>query len=199
MRLSRSLFTACVPAAALLTLGGAAPAAAGVVQYRFQFYDIFTTIEGNSGELAGSFEFGRVGFIDASGPEGYQTPDDTRCSVFLFTGPAEFIRYSCGTHQLFARDFGDLVYFWLLVGDPDPTPYYAEFLLPPGSFTTLGEHEITGGGGGWLLVTMRDSPPPPPPPVPEPGTWALLIAGFGLVGSALRRRARRAQGVAEAA
>ncbi|MFN7174515.1 MAG: hypothetical protein ACK4MT_07380, partial [Thermaurantiacus tibetensis] len=31
MRLSRSLFTACVPAAALLTLGGAAPAAAGVV------------------------------------------------------------------------------------------------------------------------------------------------------------------------
>lgn len=28
----------------------------------------------------------------------------------------------------------------------------------------------------------------PPPAVPEPGTWALLIAGFGLVGAALRRR-----------
>lgn len=26
--------------------------------------------------------------------------------------------------------------------------------------------------------------------VPEPGTWALLIAGFGLAGGALRRRAR---------
>ncbi|MFQ3596461.1 MAG: PEPxxWA-CTERM sorting domain-containing protein, partial [Sphingomonadaceae bacterium] len=26
--------------------------------------------------------------------------------------------------------------------------------------------------------------------VPEPGTWALLIAGFGLVGWAARRRAR---------
>jgi hypothetical protein len=24
--------------------------------------------------------------------------------------------------------------------------------------------------------------------VPEPGTWAMLIAGFGLVGGALRRR-----------
>jgi hypothetical protein len=25
--------------------------------------------------------------------------------------------------------------------------------------------------------------------VPEPGTWALMIAGFGLAGAALRRRA----------
>jgi len=28
--------------------------------------------------------------------------------------------------------------------------------------------------------------------VPEPGTWALMIAGFGLAGGALRRRAARA-------
>jgi hypothetical protein len=28
--------------------------------------------------------------------------------------------------------------------------------------------------------------------IPEPGTWAMLIAGFGLVGAALRRDARRA-------
>jgi len=27
--------------------------------------------------------------------------------------------------------------------------------------------------------------------VPEPGTWAMLIAGFGLVGAAARRRRRR--------
>jgi hypothetical protein len=26
-------------------------------------------------------------------------------------------------------------------------------------------------------------------PIPEPGTWALMIGGFGLVGAALRRRA----------
>lgn len=26
------------------------------------------------------------------------------------------------------------------------------------------------------------------PPIPEPATWALMIAGFGLVGAALRRR-----------
>lgn len=32
----------------------------------------------------------------------------------------------------------------------------------------------------------------PPPAVPEPGTWAMLILGFGLVGAAMRRRRRDA-------
>lgn len=35
-----------------------------------------------------------------------------------------------------------------------------------------------------ILVTQ-------PPAVPEPGTWALMILGFGLVGGALRRRSVR--------
>ena len=33
-------------------------------------------------------------------------------------------------------------------------------------------------------------PPPPPPAVPEPATWAMLLLGFGLVGTAARRRRR---------
>ena len=33
-------------------------------------------------------------------------------------------------------------------------------------------------------------PPPPPPSVPEPTSWAMLIAGFGLVGAVMRRRRR---------
>ena len=32
--------------------------------------------------------------------------------------------------------------------------------------------------------------PPPPPPVPEPATWAMMIGGFGLLGTAVRRRRR---------
>jgi hypothetical protein len=36
------------------------------------------------------------------------------------------------------------------------------------------------------------SPTPPPPPpvggVPEPASWALLVAGFGIVGGVARRR-----------
>jgi hypothetical protein len=29
-----------------------------------------------------------------------------------------------------------------------------------------------------------------PPPVPEPATWAMMLTGFGLIGTALRRRQR---------
>lgn len=32
--------------------------------------------------------------------------------------------------------------------------------------------------------------PGPVDPVPEPATWAMMIAGFGMIGGALRRRAR---------
>jgi PEP-CTERM motif len=39
--------------------------------------------------------------------------------------------------------------------------------------------------------------PPPPPAIPEPGSWALLLAGFGAVGATLRlgRAGRAAQAV----
>lgn len=51
--------------------------------------------------------------------------------------------------------------------------------------------------GGWdgfkirALTVDTILPPPPPPAVPEPATWAMMIAGFGLVGGALRRRSGR--------
>ena len=44
---------------------------------------------------------------------------------------------------------------------------------------------------GGAAFSPGASPPPPPPPggaVPEPATWAMMIAGFGLAGAALRRR-----------
>ncbi|WP_243453749.1 PEPxxWA-CTERM sorting domain-containing protein [Sandaracinobacteroides saxicola] len=37
---------------------------------------------------------------------------------------------------------------------------------------------------------IRYTTAPTVAPIPEPGTWALMIAGFGLVGSTLRRRRR---------
>jgi hypothetical protein len=42
------------------------------------------------------------------------------------------------------------------------------------------------GGIDNLTFTVRDAGGPP---IPEPGTWVMLIAGFGLVGVAARRRA----------
>jgi hypothetical protein len=59
---------------------------------------------------------------------------------------------------------------------------------------------------GWWTLEMWDCPQPNPgsfpscaigevawggPQVPEPGTWAMLIAGFGLLGVAARRRRRK--------
>jgi hypothetical protein len=65
----------------------------------------------------------------------------------------------------------------------------------PGS---RGHADIGEGGppGGTAPPPPGDPPPPPPPPpppfeshgVPEPSTWLLMIAGFGLAGAALRRR-----------
>ena len=41
-----------------------------------------------------------------------------------------------------------------------------------------------------VTLDVAAAPPPPPPPgaVPEPASWAMMLFGFGAVGSALRRR-----------
>jgi hypothetical protein len=47
---------------------------------------------------------------------------------------------------------------------------------------------IATGSSGFVVYKTDTSPPPPPPTVPEPASWAMMIAGFGLVGAAMRRR-----------
>ena len=54
------------------------------------------------------------------------------------------------------------------------------------SFSGTGQSFAISGGGaqfGFDDVTFNE-----PGAVPEPASWALMIAGFGLVGSAMRRR-----------
>lgn len=59
-----------------------------------------------------------------------------------------------------------------------------------GSFRTLGYI----GDPTYPLPELSISydvatpPPPPPPSVPEPASWAMLIAGLGLLGGVMRRR-----------
>lgn len=48
-----------------------------------------------------------------------------------------------------------------------------------------------GGGGGPVTVpTTQPREVTPPSPVPEPGTWATMLLGFGIIGWNLRRRAK---------
>jgi len=88
---------------------------------------------------------------------------------------------------------------------PPPAPMLAE--LPPFTPVLAGLGpllETPPPGGNGPPITTTDVPPgggggpptetppenPPPPVVPEPGTWATMLLGFGLVGWMMRRRRR---------
>jgi hypothetical protein len=60
-------------------------------------------------------------------------------------------------------------------------------LAEKASFTTSGKalnYQLNGAADGPVIVRVITAA------VPEPGTWAMFIAGFGLIGAQLRRRAR---------
>ncbi len=64
---------------------------------------------------------------------------------------------------------------------------------PPGGGIITTADTPPGGGGGTPPPggdTPENPPPNPPPAVPEPGTWATMLLGFGLTGWLMRRRRR---------
>jgi hypothetical protein len=52
----------------------------------------------------------------------------------------------------------------------------------------FGEFLVIGGTIRFASVGQGTLPPVVPGAIPEPATWAMLIAGFGIVGMAARRR-----------
>lgn len=58
------------------------------------------------------------------------------------------------------------------------TPKTLQILFAEGSFDAIGSYTSIDGSATLNIA-----------PVPEVGTWLMLIIGFGLVGTALRRRA----------
>lgn len=93
----------------------------------------------------------------------------------------------------FAIDFGTDSFLGTMTGitSPSGTPALANLNW---------SYVITGGTGRFLDATgafsgigTTDARNPPPvvslvfTPVPEPGTWAMMLLGFGLTGASLRR------------
>jgi hypothetical protein len=91
------------------------------------------------------------------------------------------------------------------------TDYLLTASAPLASFETSQSRLSMEDGRQSPLLTTEFSPAPPPPgppsggtldprqspplvpegivsPIPEPATWALMMLGFGIIGSALRRR-----------
>jgi len=83
------------------------------------------------------------------------------------------------------------------VGQPGQDAFLMQLgqVVPTGSYIVGFLQQSTAFGAtansGAILETGSPPPPPPPPGVPEPATWAMMLAGFGATGFALRRTRRR--------
>lgn len=65
---------------------------------------------------------------------------------------------------------------------------------PAGGIVTLDNfgvrYQSITGAGQVTSAVGRATRTPPPPPVPEPATWMMMLAGLGIIGSAMRRKRR---------
>jgi hypothetical protein len=110
----------------------------------------------------------------------------------------------CGeVDNIYAYDNGVAVLLGSLTGVSDDYSY-STFVLGANFFDDIAlglqvwvDIDSTGSGD-WLLTLSKSvlsldegALPPPTPgggPVPEPATWAMMLLGFGFVGSVMRRK-----------
>jgi hypothetical protein len=84
----------------------------------------------------------------------------------------------------------------LPIAPEGPVFEIASFKSPGGGAISLASGGGGGGGGGGDDEDPPEQPPQqepqtPVPSVPEPGTWAMLLLGFGMTGWTIRLHRRR--------
>jgi PEP-CTERM motif len=130
----------------------------------------------------GSFELTTASFL--TGVNSFAPSSLTNCTVTFSPGSTV-----CGDQRL-DTTFYDIPPFYetvaFVTADLSETYYYFD----AGSFGTVGTHSSQIFGSN-QFATLLVSDSNVVAGVPEPAAWALMIAGFGLVGSAMRRRATK--------
>ena len=152
--------------AAAVSVSLAAPASAATV--------VFTLSDG----LTGSWELPASPVPDVVFPDAFRinsvtgtvggSPFTTFMEFYLGTsGGGVCAGIGCSLLDLFGPQ--------LFSGTPAaPTFALGDYVMKDASGNPAARLTIAEAGGGGVI--------------PEPGTWAMLIAGFGLVGTGLRRR-----------
>lgn len=105
--------------------------------------------------------------------------------------------------EIYAMDGGVWTYLGTLTGSDDAWEFGNSFDLGNNFFDDIAnglmvQIRIDQLNQGWIVTLGKSAlsldggglPPPTPGVVPEPATWAMMILGFGLVGSMARRRNR---------
>lgn len=111
------------------------------------------------------------------------------------------VDFSSGeTDNIYAMDSGNWVFLGTLTGSDGNWEYGNAFTLTNNFFDDIVTGlrvrvDIDATNSGWVVTLGKSvlsvdggTLPPPAPGVPEPSSWAMMIAGFGLVGASMRRR-----------
>ncbi len=126
-----------------------------------------------------AFQIVSLTVTGSSGGNGTFTGADFNSYYFAAYGPLDFTQELIGQTMANGCTFGD---FGACYGGPSGD--FNLFTNGDGSPTGSFYFQLTTAGGDNIAVTSIT----PLGAVPEPANWALLIAGFGLVGAAQRRR-----------
>ena len=162
---------------ALASVVGFSGAADAAVQYTFTGAATVGTGAFGGGPVSGSFSVTLANFVAAPTFVGASGLATNYCSVSVGTSCSAFL--SPETNPFFnTYGPGDKV---ALRSQSTGLTNESIYNFADNAFNGFGTFLSTGANVGTLIVSDASA-------VPEPTSWALFIGGFGLVGSAMRRR-----------